>query len=106
MVVQPGAFRTNFSGSSQMHGVNDIEAYRPLMEMRRQNNDKMHGHQPGDPVRGARIIVEALDRPSPPWQLPLGEDAANRIVRKLAKQSELIGAEVQLAATADFPAGK
>jgi len=105
MVVEPGAFRTNFSGNAQMHAARHIDDYQGLMEQRRKLNAELHGNQAGDPRRGAKAIVAALDRPSPPRQLPLGGSVVARTIRKWHDQIASFESEAGVAAGADVPPG-
>ena len=42
-----------------------------------------HGNQQGDPVRGARAIIAAVESDKPPVDLPIGGDALDRLRAKL-----------------------
>lgn len=75
MVVEPGAFRTNFSGRSLKQTGVKISDYAGTAGLRRIENDHSHGTQCGDPDKGARLIVEAIGTPKPPFKLILGADA-------------------------------
>jgi hypothetical protein len=46
------------------------------------------GAQPGDPAKEAATIIAALDAEEPPLRLVLGEDAIDRISRRLESVSE------------------
>ncbi|MGW6914387.1 hypothetical protein ACWGB8_11275 [Kitasatospora sp. NPDC054939] len=41
------------------------------------------GHQPGDPVKAARAIVDVTETADPPLRLQLGADAVERVEAKL-----------------------
>ena len=43
-----------------------------------------NGAQPGDPVKAAIAIVDAVTAPEPPTRLQLGADAVARVEQKLA----------------------
>jgi NAD(P)-dependent dehydrogenase (short-subunit alcohol dehydrogenase family) len=53
MVVEPGAFRTDFSGRSLTESVTPIADYRETAGLRRKEHDTAHGTQQGDPARAA-----------------------------------------------------
>lgn len=74
VIVEPGAFRTDWQGASMtIHPVGaDYEATVGAVHRFRRDND---GAQPGDPARAARIIVEVADSEEPPRRLLLGSDA-------------------------------
>lgn len=75
MVVEPGAFRTDFSGRSLRQAEKAIADYAETAGRRRIEHDHSHGTQPGDPDQGARLVLEALQGPQPPFRLVLGADA-------------------------------
>ena len=75
MVVEPGAFRTDFSGRSLRQAEKVIADYAETAGRRRIEHDHSHGTQPGDPDQGARLVLEALQGPQPPFRLVLGADA-------------------------------
>lgn len=78
LIVEPGAFRTEFGGQ-RMHRSRVIEEYAVSTASTRAAVDAMDGAQPGDPAKAARAIVEALDSPEPPLRLALGNDAVDHI---------------------------
>lgn len=75
MVVEPGAFRTNFSGRSLKQATISIHDYTNTAGLRRIENDHSHGKQCGDPDKGAKLIVEAVGIENPPFKFILGADA-------------------------------
>ncbi len=75
MVVEPGAFRTQFSGRSLRQTSRKIDDYASTAGLRRIENDHTHGTQPGDPDKGAALVMEAIRSPRPPFRLILGADA-------------------------------
>lgn len=81
LVVEPGAFRTEFGGS-RMHRSRVIDAYRVSTGATRAAVDDMDGTQPGDPAKAARAILEVLDAEAPPLRLALGRDAVDAIRAK------------------------
>jgi NAD(P)-dependent dehydrogenase (short-subunit alcohol dehydrogenase family) len=74
-VVEPGAFRTDFSGRSLAQSSTVIEDYAATAGKRRREVDTTDGTQPGDPDKAAVAIVEAVTSGSPPALLLLGSDA-------------------------------
>lgn len=59
-VVEPGEFRTDFSGRSLQQSRTAITDYAETAGRRRIENDITDGHQIGDPVRGAKLIIKAV----------------------------------------------
>ncbi|GII55830.1 short-chain dehydrogenase/reductase [Planotetraspora thailandica] len=78
LIVEPGAFRTEFGGG-RMHRSAKIDAYEVSTGPTRAAVDGMDGTQPGDPAKAARAIVQMLDEPEPPLRLALGDDAVDNI---------------------------
>jgi NAD(P)-dependent dehydrogenase (short-subunit alcohol dehydrogenase family) len=89
LIVEPGAFRTEFGGS-RLHRSRRIDAYADSTGPTRAAVDAMDGTQPGDPAKAARAILEVLDHPEPPLRLALGNDA----VDNLAAHHEWLRAEL------------
>ena len=78
IVVEPGAFRTDFTGRSLHQAATPIADYATTAGRRRKENDTAaHGTQPGDPVRAAHAVLKAVADPRPPALLLLGSDALN-----------------------------
>ena len=77
MVVEPGAFRTDFAGRSLTQSNKIIADYNKTAGLRRIGKDKSHGSQPGDPDKGADVIIEAIESNEPPFRLLLGLDDIN-----------------------------
>ena len=78
MIVEPGAFRTEFAGSALKH-MPKIEAYDEIVGGTRDFAKKMDGTQEGDPLKAAKAIYIALQADKPTLRLQLGEDAINAV---------------------------
>ena len=78
LIVEPGAFRTEFGGH-RMHRAQPIEAYAISVGATRAAVDAMDGSQPGDPRKAARAILEVPASAEPPLRLALGDDAVDSI---------------------------
>lgn len=74
VIVEPGAFRTDWQGSSmEIHSVGpDYEETVGVLNRYRRDND---GTQPGDPARAAEVIIDVVGADDPPRRLLLGGDA-------------------------------
>lgn len=75
MVVEPGAFRTDFAGRSLTQAQTPIADYAETAGKRRIEHDDTHGTQPGDPDKGAELILDAVSSENTPFRLLLGSDA-------------------------------
>ncbi|WAL66049.1 oxidoreductase [Amycolatopsis cynarae] len=78
LIVEPGAFRTEFGGA-RMHRSREIPAYRVSTADTRAAVDSMDGTQPGDPAKAAAAILRVLAEERPPLRLALGADAVDAI---------------------------
>jgi NAD(P)-dependent dehydrogenase (short-subunit alcohol dehydrogenase family) len=74
-IVEPGAFRTNWSGPSMKQSATRIEDYAETAGKRREATLATYGNQPGDPARAAEAVVTALEAGEPPLRLLLGTAA-------------------------------
>ena len=77
LIVEPGAFRTGFFGSTTDSG--QITDYAATVGQTRRMVLASDGHQPGDPAKAAAAIITAIDAPGTPLRLPLGDDAVDAI---------------------------
>ncbi|RKR75262.1 oxidoreductase [Frondihabitans australicus] len=76
MVVEPGGFRTDFAGRSLTQSATPIADYADTAGRRRKEHDTVHGTQPGDPAKAARVLIDAVESPETPYMLVLGNDAS------------------------------
>ena len=75
IVVEPGAFRTDFAGRSLTQSATVIDDYAATAGQRRKEHDTMHGNQPGDPAKAGAAIIAAVESSESPAFLLLGADA-------------------------------
>ncbi|MBD2306608.1 SDR family NAD(P)-dependent oxidoreductase [Chroococcidiopsis sp. FACHB-1243] len=83
IIVEPGAFRTDFNGRSLVLADTQIADYEPIVGGFRQWLQDMDGKQPGDPVKAAEAMIQAVNSDNPPLRLALGADAVGAIETKL-----------------------
>ncbi|WP_158829827.1 oxidoreductase [Mucilaginibacter lacusdianchii] len=88
IVIEPGAFRTDFAGRSLQGAKTEIADYAETVGPRRKENDKSHGTQPGDPQKAARTIIEITESEKIPFRLLLGSDAIQTITKELDAQKQ------------------
>jgi NAD(P)-dependent dehydrogenase (short-subunit alcohol dehydrogenase family) len=74
-IVEPGAFRTNWSGPSMKQSAIRIGDYAATAGKRREATLATYGSQPGDPARAAEAIVTVLEAEEPTLRLLLGTAA-------------------------------
>src|SRR6476469_5679102 len=101
IIVEPGAFRTDWMGSSMtMHepGPDYRDALALMHEFRRTSN----GSQSGDPARAARIIIDVVESPDPPRRLLLGSDAVELALANGAERDEEAKRWAAVSRRADF----
>jgi NAD(P)-dependent dehydrogenase (short-subunit alcohol dehydrogenase family) len=105
IIVEPGAFRTDWQGSSmELHAVGpDYDETVGAMNRYRAEND---GVQAGDPARGARVIIDAVGNDDPPRRLLLGAQAVTTALAAGEARSEETRKWAEASAAADFPAGE
>ncbi len=102
IVVEPGAFRTDFAGRSLRQSHTAIPDYADTAGRRRKENSTNDGRQRGDPDRGARVILNAVEADHPPFRLLLGKDAVEAAHIQLeAERAELL-AWKEISVTTDF----
>ncbi len=77
LVVEPGAFRTDFSGRSLTQAATPIGDYADTAGKRRKENDTVDGTQPGDPAKAADALIKVVESSAPPYMLVLGNDAVD-----------------------------
>lgn len=78
-LVEPGPFRTDWAGASSVRSKNIIEDYRKGAGERISLLQSNSGRQPGDPVKGAKAILQAVNSKNPPLRLVLGKVALDAI---------------------------
>jgi short-subunit dehydrogenase len=87
-IVEPGAFRTEFSGDANMRPQTPMSDYEPVVEPLRQYLYGSNGKQPGDPHKAALAMIEAVESDDPPLRLMLGADAYGLWEKKRAALDE------------------
>ena len=79
LIVEPGAFRTEFAGQGGMCHMPEIADYADAVGGTRAFASEMHGAQAGDPAKAAQAIDAALQSDTTPLRLALGADAVDAI---------------------------
>jgi NAD(P)-dependent dehydrogenase (short-subunit alcohol dehydrogenase family) len=104
--VEPGPFRTEWSGRSLKQVENPIADYADNVGARRAMIANMHGKLPGDPRLAGEAIVSLYDVAEPPMQLLLGKVLYDTYTAKLKTVSESIEAWKDVTLATDFPPGE
>jgi NAD(P)-dependent dehydrogenase (short-subunit alcohol dehydrogenase family) len=103
-IIEPGAFRTDWGGSSMRiapvgddyaQTVGAINDYRLAVD----------GKQAGDPARAATIIVDLVRLDEPPRRLLLGSDAVRIAGESSAARAAEAAQWAEVSRSTDFPAG-
>ncbi|GAA3828867.1 oxidoreductase [Streptomyces chiangmaiensis] len=101
-IVEPGFFRTDFlDPSSLTTGVHVIDDYAATSGAMRDAVPGTNHTQPGDPVKGAKAIVEMAAAAEPPLRLQLGSDTVQAFEAKLAGVKKEMEAWRHVAVTTD-----
>ncbi|AYL99297.1 oxidoreductase [Mucilaginibacter celer] len=89
--VEPGLFRTSFlSPGSFSLSRNVIDDYESTVGPMRSAGDTLHGRQPGDPLKLARIVADLAHAGNPPVQLPIGKDSISMFRKSTEKTAAVI----------------
>ncbi|HTR94279.1 MAG TPA: oxidoreductase [Trebonia sp.] len=100
--VEPGAFRTDFSGRSLAQSGTVIADYAGTAGRRRKEHDTAHGNQNGDPAKAAQALITAVESPEPPAFLLLGQDALDTYRQAADAQLAEVRAWEKLTASTGF----
>ena len=103
-IVEPAAFRTNWSGPSMRQSATHLDDYAETAGARRAATTATYGHQPGDPVRAAEAILTAVDAEEPPLRLLLGKAAYDIATARLDTLRTGFDAWREVTLGTDFPA--
>ena len=102
-IVEPGSFRTEFLSSASLQvAANRIEDYSQSAHPIVERLGGLSGRQPGDPVRAAQVIVEAVCSANPPQQLLLGSDAYQKMRTKQQQVAESLERWREITLSTDF----
>lgn len=105
-IVEPGPFRTDWAGRSLKTPKTPIAAYAETAGARRTAIRGYSGNQPGDPVRGAAAMIDAVEAANPPLHLLLGKPAYDMVNEKLRTFAAELAAWRDVTLGADFPADR
>lgn len=101
--VEPGPFRTDFSGRSLKQTGTPLEAYADTVGARRKFVAQVDGKQPGDPRRAAVAIVDLARLAHPPLHLLLGRPVLEGFRQRLTDIHNEVDAWESVTLGADYP---
>jgi NAD(P)-dependent dehydrogenase (short-subunit alcohol dehydrogenase family) len=101
-IVEPGAFRTDYGGSSMSFHPVSADYEQTVGAMNRWRREHV-GTEPGDPVRAARILLDIVAEPEPPLRLLLGAAAVESAGRSSTARATEAEKWAAVSRSADFP---
>ncbi|MFD4637498.1 SDR family NAD(P)-dependent oxidoreductase [Lentzea sp. NPDC058436] len=103
LVVEPGAFRTKAYAGFQDEPVNEVvDAYVPMVEGVKAAFVDHNGKQEGDPERGVRAVISAMNAPVPPQRIVLGNSGYDVVVAMHENALAELRENEKLSRSADF----
>ena len=105
-IVEPGAFRTEFSTAEKLgthHAAAVGEHYRATAGGTIDWLTRTNGAQPGDPLKAAHAMIQVVESPDPPLRLLLGSDAWGMAQTKLKALTENLNAYQSVTTSTDYP---
>ena len=103
VLVQPSGFRTDWAGRSANDAPSTIADYAETAGTNQANIRGYSGNQPGDPVRAAKAIVQAVESDEPPFYFLLGKAALKNARLKLDALKADFDNWADVTEGADFP---
>lgn len=103
VLVQPSGFRTDWAGRSANDATVTIEDYAETAGANQTAIRGYSGNQPGDPVRAAKAIVQAVESENPPFYFLLGKAALKNARLKVDALAADFDAWADVTEGADFP---
>ena len=100
--VQPGAFRTDWSGRSMKKSKINITDYDEHVRSRINMIAEIDGKQPGDPKKAAKIIFDLTRYEDPPNKLLLGAGVLSAYREKLDNMENDLNTYESITLSADF----
>jgi NAD(P)-dependent dehydrogenase (short-subunit alcohol dehydrogenase family) len=103
--VEPGAFRTDWSGRSMHRATRSVSDYDQLVDPISTARAGFDGRQPGDPDKAADALLRLIELADPPTRLLLGSDAYRAVTDSLAASAADLERWRHLTLGTDFAAG-
>ncbi len=102
-IIEPGAFRTDWQGSSMRRDPVGPD-YEQTVGAMHEYRDRVSGDEPGDPARAAEIIVDLAGLDEPPLRLLLGAGAVDAAAKSSAERAAEAQRWAAVSRSADFGA--
>jgi NAD(P)-dependent dehydrogenase (short-subunit alcohol dehydrogenase family) len=103
--VAPGSFRTDWAGRSMVRSSRSIADYDSVFDPIRKAREEKSGHQTGDPIKAAGVLLKLLVTENPPVHLLLGSDALRLVREKIDSLAGEITAWEDVTLSTDFGSG-
>ncbi|WP_406051241.1 oxidoreductase [Kribbella sp. NBC_00889] len=100
-IIEPGAFRTDWGGSSMAIAPVGADYDATVGEMNRFRLET-DGKQAGDPAKAARAILDIVALDTPPLRLLLGNDALTHADRASRSRAEEAATWAHISTSTDF----
>ncbi|KAJ4351072.1 hypothetical protein N0V95_004176 [Ascochyta clinopodiicola] len=84
--IEPGGFRTDWSGRSMQFGEVKNDAYDHIDP--KKNAQERNGTQPGDPAKAAKVFYDLAVMDDPPLRCAVGTDAYKAMTNKVDTYKE------------------
>jgi NAD(P)-dependent dehydrogenase (short-subunit alcohol dehydrogenase family) len=101
-IIEPGTFRTEFSGRA-LNAMNAIDDYAETAGKARINSISRQGKQSGDPAKAAEAIIKAVEAENPPLHLLLGPATLDLIRSELQARLRELDEWAETTKGTDFP---
>ncbi len=102
-IVSPSGFRTDWAGRSANDTKIVIDDYAASAHQNQGSIRAVSGNQAGDPVRGVKAIIKAVNDKNPPLRLLLGKGALKNARIKLEQLKTDFDTWAETTEGADFP---
>jgi NAD(P)-dependent dehydrogenase (short-subunit alcohol dehydrogenase family) len=100
--VAPGSFRTDWAGRSMVRSPRRIADYDAMIDPIRAARQAKSGHQLGNPVQAAQVLLSIANSSDAPVHLLLGSDAVQLVRDKIAGMSGEIDQWESVSISTDF----
>ncbi len=113
LILEPGFFRTSILTPENLQlGSAHLEDYKEVNDGLKQVLIGSNGQQPGDPVRGVKIVIDVVKGEgvakgrNMPFRLPMGSDAIDCMKAKCEDTLKVLNEWDRVIKGSDFPKGQ